>query len=481
MSLRNGHRLWVGLGIVAASTVFASNAQAQAQTIDWTAIENESVAMLQDYLRIDTTNPPGNETLGAEFFAKHFADNGIESQIVESAPGRGNIIARLRGDGSKQAVVLMHHMDVVPADARFWTADPFGGEIRDGELYGRGAIDTKGMGVANALALLTLKRSGIQLAGDVIFLGVADEEAGGKMGAGYVVKTHPEWFEGTSVVLNEGGYIASDADGKIVFYGVEAAQKIPFWVRLVAQGAPGHGSMPRPDSASNRLVRALGRVIAYETPLRVVREVQQFYADTAHLAPSELQPALADLRASLADPAFAKTFTSDIRQNALVRNTISLTALRGSNKTNVIPAEASAELDIRLLPDQDPVAFLEELKRVINDDTIQVETLLSFPAATSPLDHELFDVLREFAKRDAPDAVVTTPLLGGFTDCHYFREHDIPCYGFWPFALNDQSFGVVHGNDERIGVDVLKAGTRTMIELVAKLAGATLPNHAPSP
>jgi acetylornithine deacetylase/succinyl-diaminopimelate desuccinylase-like protein len=123
--------------------------------------------MLQDYLRIDTTNPPGNEILGAEFFAKRFADNGIESQIVESAPGRGNIIARLRGDGSKQAVVLMHHMDVVPADARFWTADPFGGEIRDGDLYGRGAIDTKGMGVANALALLTLKRSSIKLAGDV--------------------------------------------------------------------------------------------------------------------------------------------------------------------------------------------------------------------------------------------------------------------------------------------------------------------------
>ncbi|MFT5696959.1 MAG: acetylornithine deacetylase/succinyl-diaminopimelate desuccinylase-like protein, partial [Myxococcota bacterium] len=253
MSLTNKSAALLAVSLFALS---AGSASAQ----DWNAIEAESVEMLSAYLQIDTTNPPGNETRGAEFFAALFDANDIENHTVESAPGRGNIMARIPGKGTKPAVVLMHHIDVVPADPQYWSADPFGGEIRDGDLYGRGAIDTKGLGVANALALLTLKRNNIQPAGDVIFLGVADEEAGGKMGAGYVVKHHPEWFKGAGVVLNEGGFIFGDTEGNAYFYGVETTQKFPYWVRLKAVGQPGHGSMPRPDSASNRLIRAVNRV-----------------------------------------------------------------------------------------------------------------------------------------------------------------------------------------------------------------------------
>jgi acetylornithine deacetylase/succinyl-diaminopimelate desuccinylase-like protein len=199
-------------------------------------------------------------------------------------------------------------------------------------------------------------------------------------------------------------------------------------------------------------------------------QLQQFYADTAHLEADGRREKLKDLRAALADPAFAAEFTAHPRQNAQVRNTISLTRLASGNKTNVIPPEASAELDVRLLPDQDPKAFLADLAQVIADDQVRVETLLTFPPASSPSNHELFTVLREIAARRHPGALVESVLATGFTDCHYFRERGIPCYGFLPFVLTDRDAALVHGNDERLTLDNVKSGTRLFYELVAQLA-----------
>jgi acetylornithine deacetylase/succinyl-diaminopimelate desuccinylase-like protein len=443
-----------------------------AEVLDWPTLEEEAVRVLTHYLQLDTSNPPGNERSAAEFFQKLFERDGIESQIYESAPGRASIVARLSGDGSKRSVVLMHHMDVVPVDARFWKADPFGGEIRDDAVWGRGAIDDKGMGVASAIALLALARGHAPLAGDVIFLGVADEEAGGAAGAGFMVEQHFDLFANAGVVLNEGGYIAVDAEtGAAGYYAVETTQKVPLWLRLTATGTPGHGSLPRADSAPTRLLAALGRIEAWSTPVRVVPELQRFYADTAHLERPERRARLRDLRAALADRAFAAEFTANPRQNAQVRNTISLTVLKAGSKTNVIPPEASAELDVRLLPDQDPKAFLADLRQVIADDQIRVETLLSFPPAASPREHELFEALKEIAARRHPGAVISTPLATGFTDCHYFRERGVPCYGFLPFELSDRDASLVHGNDERISLANVKSGTRLLYDLVSRLAG----------
>jgi acetylornithine deacetylase/succinyl-diaminopimelate desuccinylase-like protein len=449
--------------------------RARAADPDWRKLDDETASVLTRYVRLDTTNPPGNERIAADFFKKLFERDGIPSQIYESAPGRASIVARLRGDGSKPPVVLMHHMDVVHADKRFWKHDPFSGEIRDGAVWGRGAIDVKGMGVTNAMALLALKRANARLASDVIFLGVADEEAGGALGAGFMVDQHFSVFDGAGVVLNEGGYIATDNAGEVRFYAVETAQKVPLWLRLTATGSPGHGSLPRPDSAPSRLVAALSRIEAWATPLHVTPELERFYADTAHLETGARRERLRDLRKALQDPAFAAEFTANPRQNAQVRNTISLTVLASGSKTNVIPPEASAELDVRLLPDQDPKQFVAEITQVIADDKIRIETLLSFPPASSPIEHELFDVLREIAARDHPGAVVASPLAIGFTDCHYFREKGIPCYGFLPFALSDRDGALVHGNDERISLANLKSGTRLTFELVSRLAGARLP------
>jgi acetylornithine deacetylase/succinyl-diaminopimelate desuccinylase-like protein len=445
---------------------------ASSEELDWPALEREAVGLTSRYLQVDTTNPPGNETRGAAFFEALFEKAGIESRVFESAPGRGNIVARLPGDGSRPSVVLMHHMDVVPADARFWQEDPFGGRSRDGEIWGRGALDTKTAGIAHAMTMLALVRAEKVLGGDVVFLGVADEEAGGRMGAGFMVEEHFELFANAGVVLNEGGWISADDAGEARSWDVETAQKTPFWLRLTATGRPGHGSMPLVDSAPNRLVAALGRIAAWKTPLRVLPEVQRFYADTADLAPSAEREARRDLRTALKDPVFAKAFTANPRQNAQVRNTISLTSLDGSNKTNVIPPQASAELDVRLLPDQDPEAFLAELRGVIDDEAIEIETILAFPPATSPTDHELFDVLRELAARRHPGAPVTTPLAVGFTDCHFFRERGIPCYGFVPIQVRESDVVQVHGNDERVSIENIRSGTRLTYEIVSRLAGA---------
>ena len=434
------------------------------------SFEAEAADLLSAYLQLDTTNPPGNEALAAAFLRDFFADVGLEAQTFESAPGRENLVVRLRGDGTGAPIILMHHTDVVAADPDYWDQDPFGGAQVDGYVWGRGALDTKGHGLAQALAMRELVRDEVPLDRDIVFLAVADEEAGGAAGAGFMVEHHFELFEGAALVMNEGGAIQADDAGRAIVWGVEAAQKVPFWLRLRARGTPGHGSQPRVDNAPVRLVRALTRIADSETPLRVLPRVQRFYAETAHLAPPEQRALWKDLETALHDPENARRFTADIRQNASVRNTISLTALEGSPKTNVIPPEATAELDIRLLPDQDPEAFLEELRAVIDDPEIEIEKLLSFPPAASPIDHPFFDTLRALAARHDPDAFVTATMAVGFTDCHFFRERGIPCYGFAPFRIPPELRDGIHGNNERISIQDFARGVRITTELLRALA-----------
>ncbi len=463
------HRTRSLVMFVLMGSLALSPGAARGEALDWETLGEEAVSYLSRYLQLDTSNPPGNEIQAARFFKAIFDREGIESRVVESAPGRGNIYARLKGDGSKRPIILLHHLDVVPADRRFWSVDPFGGVVKDGYVWGRGALDDKGMGIQELMAMLLLKRQGIPLKRDVIFLGTADEEAGGTYGAGYMVREHFDLIKDAEFVLNEGGWIAL-REGKVWYYGVTVSEKTPFWLKLTATGTPGHGSMPRPDSAVNRLIAALYRLMSYQTPLKVVPDVQRFYADLADLEPSPRRERLKDLRRALQDPTFAAEFTRDLRANATVRNTISITMLEGSNKVNVIPPQASAQVDTRLLPGEDPEAFLAELRRVINDDAIRIETLLSFPPTSSPTDTELFRALTEVARSHDSDAVVTTPLLMGFTDCHFFREKGMHCYSFWPMKLTDRDLALIHGNDERVSVENVKFGTRMLYEVIRKVA-----------
>lgn len=438
---------------------------------DEDALGREALGVLVDYLRVDTTNPPGNEIRAAEFFRALLAKEGIESTILESAPGRGNIVARLKGDGSRPAIVLLNHMDVVPTDRRYWTVDPFGGVRKDGYVWGRGAIDMKGLGVAQVMAMIALKRAGTPLAADIVFLGTADEEAGGALGAGWMTREHFDLVADAGIVLNEFGAIATDEQGRARYYAVSSTEKAPFWLKLTAVGVPGHGSRPRPDSAVLRLVAALHRIANHQTRLEVEPVVQKFFADNARFETSpERRAKLLDLAASLRDPAFAAEFTKDPANNAAVRNTISITMLEGSNKVNVIPPQATAQLDVRLLPGEDPQRFLAELKAVIADDSITIEPTMTFPPIASPMDSWFHRVLAGVAARHDPGVPITSQMLSGFTDCHFFREKGIPCYGFSPFRLSGKDFGGVHGNDERLSEANIVEGTRMMLEILRDMA-----------
>lgn len=437
---------------------------------DWAALGREAIDVLSRYLRIDTTNPPGNETPAARFLKDILDREGIEARVIEAVPGRGNVYARLRGDGTRPAVVLLNHVDVVPADRRYWSVDPFAGVIQDGYVWGRGALDMKGHGVVELMAMVALKRQGIPLKADVIFLGVADEEAGGQAGAGFLVERHWDLVKDAGVVLNEGGSIFRDALGRRR-YGVSVSEKMPMNVKLIATGTPGHGSVPRAGSAVNRLVAALARIVAWHPPARVLPEVQAFYADLADAQPSPIRERLKDLGESLRDPEFATLFARrGPSDDARVRNTLSVTMLEGSNKINVIPAEATAQIDVRLLPGQDPEAFLAELRQVIADDSIKIEARPVRPAGSSPLTHPFLEVLGRVARARDPDARVTTPLLTAATDCRFFRPRGIACYGFAPFLLTARDFDGFHGNNERLSVENVVEGTRLMYDIVHGLA-----------
>jgi acetylornithine deacetylase/succinyl-diaminopimelate desuccinylase-like protein len=435
----------------------------------WKLVEDEAVSLLARYIQIDTTNPPGNEIKAAQFFKEIFDREGIEARIIESAPGRGNIYARLRGDGSRKAVALLHHMDVVPADPTLWKEPPFGGVVKDRFVWGRGALDMKGPAIFELMTMLMLKRQRSALKGDLIFVGTADEEAGGALGAGYLLEKHPELFANVGLVLNEGGRIAMGNDGRARSYNVSVAEKTPLWLRLTASGTPGHGSTPGKNLAVHKIIAALGRIAAYEGPIKVVPEVQKFYAEAARLESDARRTAYQDLRAALQDPAFAADFVKDPRNNASVRNTLAITRLAGSDKINVIPARAAAEIDVRLLPGEDPKAFIEELRKVIADDSIKIDVVLSFPPATSPPHPEATRVIMELAKSHDGDAPVVTSLTRGFTDCHFFRERGISCFGFMPRRAAAGGEPMVHGTNERISVENLGFGIRAMHEMVRKL------------
>jgi acetylornithine deacetylase/succinyl-diaminopimelate desuccinylase-like protein len=442
---------------------------ADQHTLPWKGFEDEAVSLLSRYIQIDTTNPPGNEIKAAQFFKEIFDREGIEARIIESAPGRGNIFARLKGTGARKAVLLLNHMDVVPAEGRLWKEPPFSGVVKDGYLWGRGSLDMKGPAIAELIGLLALKRSNVPLKGDVIFLGTADEEAGGTLGAGFLLEKYPELFKDVGLVLNEGGGIRLGNDGKVREYSVSVSEKTPLWLKLTATGIPGHGSTPGPNLAVNKLITALSRITEYRSPIKVVPEIQKYYADIAHLETPGRQKQYQDLRTALQDSVFAAEFTKDPRNNGSVRNTIAITGMKGSDKVNVIPAFATAEIDVRLLPGEDPKTFIEDLRKVMADDSIKIEVLLSFPPATSPPHPEAIKVITELAKTMDGGVPVVSPLVRGFTDCHFFRERGIPCFGFMPLRNSSSGEGLVHGIDERVSIESLKAGTRALYDIVRKL------------
>ncbi len=440
---------------------------------EWPDIGRESAEILSQYLRINTTNPPGNEIAAARYLRAVLEREGIASELFEPSPGKANLYARLTGDGSARPIVLLNHMDVVEASRDFWSVDPFGGVVQDGYLYGRGAIDMKGEGVAELMAMVLLKRSNVPLKRDIIFLATSDEEVGAGVGAGWIAERHPELVRGAEFLINEGGSMPMDGAANVAYVGIGVTEKAPFWLRITAHGTAGHGSRPTGDNAVERLVRALGRVQRYQAPFVVTPAADRFFKD---LAARERDPSrrawYGDVRSALRDSSARAFFASNSFYNAILRNTISVTRLAGSGKVNVIPPVARAELDVRLLPGQEPQQVLAELRRVVSDSLVSIEPLgVSWPATESPVESELVRAVRRVAERHFPGVLVTTPPLTGFTDSHYFRALGIASYGIAPFPVTEGDARGVHGNDERVSIKNIEFGTRYLFEILRE-AGA---------
>ena len=399
--------------------------------IDWPIYQNMAVELMQKYLRINTSNPPGNEIESARWFKSIFDQNGIQNEIFEYKPSRANIIARLKGNGSKRPIILLSHMDVVTADASVWDADPFSGEIRHGSIYGRGALDMKNEGLFHLVTMLILKQQNVPLSRDVIFIATADEEVKDE-GSIWMIANKSELFKDAEYLLTEGGDNLLEGDA-VRYVGVDVAEKAPFWLQLTATGQPGHGSRPISDSAANRLIRVMNRIINWETPIKLLPAVEKFFKDVAPLQQETMRSKFANIRASLQDPAFVRELSQNREYNFLLRNTVSLTMLTGSKQTNVIPNVATCNLDVRLLPDEKREDFLAALKTVIDDPSIKIENVNTFkPPNSFAVDTELFNVITQVTKSNHPEAIVTTKLLSGYTESQLYRQLGIIAYGWAP-------------------------------------------------
>jgi acetylornithine deacetylase/succinyl-diaminopimelate desuccinylase-like protein len=441
-----------------------------------------AAALLAQAIRIDTVNPPGDEKPLAEQLVGILAAEGIEAKVVPtpkgvSALGRAAAWARVPGTGKRPPIVLLSHLDVVPAEGEGWAVDPFAGLVAGGYVVGRGALDAKGVAIVHLLALMQLARRESKLDRDVIFLATPDEETGGRDGAGFIANEHKELLGGAEFLLTEGGGILLGDGNAPNVWGVDVSEKSPCWTRLVARGAPGHASTAGPYGAVPRLVAALERVrrLDMEMELRVVPEVASMFAALAPIADPADRAGYRDLATALANDAeFRRRFLADPARAALVRNTISITVLSaGSHSSvNVVPDTAEAALDVRLLPGDRCDAFLDRLRAAVADPTIAVDPVLSFETRSSPSRSELFDAIQRVAAEIDPGSWVLPRVIAGFTDAHYFRDLGLVAYGFVPRWLPPSETRGIHGPNERISLENLERGVHATLRILEVLGGA---------
>ena len=432
-----------------------------------------AVKLEKEYLQIDTTNPPGNELRSGTWFKKILDQEGIENRLFEYAPGRANLWARVPHTTAnpKRPIILLNHMDVVTSDASHWKVPPFSAQVVEGEIYGRGAQDMKSEGLAQLVVMIMLQREKVALDRDVIFLAVSDEEAAGT-GTDWMIANQRDLLGNAEFLINEGGDNLLE-DGKVRYIGVDVAEKSPFWLHVVAHGRPGHGSRPIPESAPNRLVRALDRILQYETPMRVTPVVEEYFRQLAIYEPAERAEKFRNLKKALEDKKFRDDLTRNEGTNFLLRTTITLTMLGGSEQTNVIPPEAWANLDVRMLPGQDPKAFLEDIRKVVNDPEVTVEPQnAEFRLSNeSPLDTKLYAAIQKVSAQYFPGTPVVPKITSGYTENQRYRPLGIAAYGYTGYTATEDEGNSEHGNNERIRVEEVRRGPRILFDVVVTVAG----------
>ena len=441
-------------------------------------VEPEVTNLLSDLIRINTTNPPGNETEAAKYLAETLEKEGLKCEILESAPGRGNVITRIRGTGEKPSLLLLSHLDVVPANPKEWSVNPFGGVVKDGFVWGRGAIDMKSMTAMEVMVMKLLKRNNVQLKGDVILVAVADEEKGGRAGAGWLVHNHLEKVR-ADYVINEGGGLAIPINGKNV-YTIQTAEKGIVWFKIKAKGRPGHGSVPTAaDNAILRMNKVIEKIGNHRSKITLTPTVKQFLKEVA----KENKLAQQALSVLLQNPAMADQILDMLAQRdramaeeirATLRMTIAPTIVHGGVKENIIPSECEAVFDCRILPGQKPADALNEIKGLLKDvdmEKLEFEVIESSEPSESPMDTPLYGQIVNTIREFEPDCGVAPILLTGGTDSRYFRGVGSVCYGFQPMRA-DLPYGemlrMVHGVDERISIKNLVFGTSVLYDIVER-------------
>jgi acetylornithine deacetylase/succinyl-diaminopimelate desuccinylase-like protein len=440
---------------------------------NWDATRDEVTHLLQDLIRLDTTNPPGNEIKGAEYLAGVFKREGIEPTVLESEPGRGNIVARLKGDGRAAPLMLMAHLDVVPAEADKWTHPPYSADISDGFIWGRGTLDTKELVAMELMIMLMLKRENKKLGRDIIFMANADEENGGHKGAGWMVKQHPDLIR-ADYAINEGAGFGIEFLGQR-FFTCQTAEKGTARFSMRTRGRPGHGSQPHADNAVLKLADAIQKIGANEFPLHATATTRLFLEGVAEKLGKKYESDLMGLLDAQKYSAAMKRVPIDPSMRsmlyAMLHNTVTPTMLNAGTKVNVIPSVAEAKCDARLLPGQSSQDLLRELRAIIGKD-VEVDFLDDTPGLESDFKTPLFETIKHVMAQHEPNAPVLPYLVVGATDARHVTKLGTKVYGFCPMMTASTELDRVHAHDERISIDNLLFGTRVLYDVVNEFAAA---------
>lgn len=446
--------------------------------LSWNAARDQVVHHLQNLVRIKSINPPGNEIGVANYLAEVLRGEGYDPVVIESAPGRGNVVARYRGDGSLPPLLLFGHTDVVPVEPEHWTHDPFGGELVDGYVWGRGALDMKGMVAMELVTMLLLKRQAVPLMRDVIFAATADEEDMGKYGISWLVQNQPDLVRAEYGLSEFGGYPLY-LDGRR-FYPCQVAEKGVCWLRARVHGQPGHGSQPHADNAVVKLSRALARMGSQRLPLHVTPVVREFIETIAETIGGARGLALRGLLNPLTHNAVLDQLTATDEElgnnlHAMLHNTVSPTGLRAGQRPNVIPSEAEAVLDGRVLPGFSSQEFMAEVSAVLGPE-VELEIIQESRPLEMPSNTPLFEAMRAGLCRHDPEAIVLPYMLLGATDAKFTAKLGITSYGFSPLRLPPdlQFMRLAHGHDERVPVDALGFGVQVLYEVVRDFCSTAL-------
>jgi acetylornithine deacetylase/succinyl-diaminopimelate desuccinylase-like protein len=445
---------------------------------DWDSARADTTRHLQELIRFNTVNPPGNELPLARYLEGVFAAQGIETQLLEPSPLRASLVARIRGNGTRKPVLLMSHMDVVGVEREHWCVDPFAGEVREGYLYGRGAIDDKGMLAANLMTMLLVERAvrhrDVELARDIIFVATADEEASGEWGMGWLIANHPDLVR-AEFALNEGGRTRI-VGGKPLYVAVQSAEKVSHVLNLTARGPGGHASIPLYGNAVARLSRAVAAIHATPLPVDVLPTTREFFRELSRVWPdADERQAMADVAST--DAARVQRGAEILRRipplDATLRTTISATMLHGGIASNVIPTEASATLNVRTLPGHSIDDVIARLTRLVDDPLVEIGLVeRGEDSPVCPFTSPMFTAIAESTRALDPDLAVVPYLGTGATDSARMRRWGVQTYGVLPFPMEQDDEERMHGNDERIPLDSLVFGTRLIYGAVLQVASA---------